>query len=154
MLDEDFQLLGVQLAMPRERIVAGVGADQKLDAELARFVHQFAEQIVVPLHAVEVELHLLGADLLLLAELDHDRKERRRRQDRHAGLGHRVEVAVGGEIGVHDPIDAGFGGGARRTGAARMDRDLQVTPVRLADHGGDLVLRQHLRLRRNGYRPS
>src|ERR1700682_1255865 len=28
-LDEDFQLFGVQLAMPRERIIAGVGADQK-----------------------------------------------------------------------------------------------------------------------------
>src|SRR4029077_15855279 len=37
MLDENFQLLGVQLAMLRERIVAGVGADQKPDAELARF---------------------------------------------------------------------------------------------------------------------
>src|SRR3984893_6225007 len=49
MLDENFQLLGVQLAVSRERIVAGVGADQKLDAELARLVHQFAEQVVVPL---------------------------------------------------------------------------------------------------------
>src|SRR5580700_10205631 len=35
---EDFQLLGVQLAMAGERIVAGVGAVQKLDTELARLV--------------------------------------------------------------------------------------------------------------------
>src|ERR1700675_1799993 len=66
-LDEDFQFLGVQLAVPRERIIASIGADQKLDAELARLVHQLAEQIVMPLHAVEIELYLLGADLLLLA---------------------------------------------------------------------------------------
>src|SRR5262249_23431966 len=35
-LDEDLEFLGVQLAIGRERIVAGVGADQQLDAELAR----------------------------------------------------------------------------------------------------------------------
>src|SRR3984957_744935 len=43
-LDEDFELLGVQFAVAGERIVAGVGADQKPDAELARLVHQLAEQ--------------------------------------------------------------------------------------------------------------
>src|SRR5580704_9388157 len=40
-LDENLQLLGVQLAVPCERIVAGIGADQKFYAELARLVHQF-----------------------------------------------------------------------------------------------------------------
>src|ERR1700730_6187109 len=62
-LHENLQLLGVQFAMPRERIVAGVGTDQEFDAELARLVHQLAEQIVMALHAVEIELHLFGADL-------------------------------------------------------------------------------------------
>src|SRR5262249_46087238 len=33
-LDENFELLGVQLAVAREGVVAGVGADEKLDAEL------------------------------------------------------------------------------------------------------------------------
>src|ERR1700733_13190438 len=42
MLDENLQLLGVQLAVPGERIVAGVGADQEFYAELARLVHQLA----------------------------------------------------------------------------------------------------------------
>ncbi len=123
--------------MPRERIVAGIGADQKPDAELARLVHQFAEQIVVPLHAVEIELHLFGADLLLLAEFAHHGKEGGGRQDRHAGLGDGVEIAIGGEVGMHDPVDAGFGGRAGRAGAARVDGDFQVAPVRLADHRGD-----------------
>jgi len=63
-------------------------------------------------------------------------------------FGDGVEIAVGGEIGVHDPVDAGFGGGAGRASAARMDRDFQVAAVRLADHGGDLVPRQHLRFAR------
>src|SRR5580700_1708629 len=48
-LDENFQLLGVQLAVAGERIVAGVGTDQQPDAELARLVHQLAQKIVVPL---------------------------------------------------------------------------------------------------------
>src|SRR5262249_18033567 len=63
--------------------------------------------------------------------------------DRHAALGHRLEVAVGGEIGMNDPIDAGLGGGAGRAGATRMNADAQVAPVRLAHHGCNLVFRQH-----------
>src|SRR5262245_14102185 len=149
-LNEDFELLGVQLAVACEGIVAGVGSDEELDAELARLVHQLAQEVEVPLHARDVELHLLGADLL--AELDHDRQERGGGNDRHAALGHRLEVAVGGEIGVDDPVDAGLGRGARRAGAAGVNADTQIAPVRLADHGGDLVLRQHLRLARAAVR--
>jgi hypothetical protein len=85
-LNEDLQLLGVQLAVAGERVVAGVGADEELDAELARLVHQLAEQIEVALHAGDVELHLLGADLA--AELDHLSQEGGGRDDRHAGFGH------------------------------------------------------------------
>ena len=143
-LDEDLQLLGVQLAVRRERIVASVGADQELDAELARLVHQLAKQVEVAFHAINVELHLLGFDRL--TELDHDRQERCGGNDRHAALGHRLEVALGGEIGMNDPVDAGLGGGAGRAGATRMNADAQVAPVRLAYHGCDLVFRQHLRL--------
>ena len=61
------------------------------------------------------------------------------------GLGHRFEIAVGGEIGVDDPIDAGFRRGTRGAGAARVNADAQVAPVRLGDDGGNLLLRQHLR---------
>ena len=143
-LDEDFQLLGVQLTVAHEGVVAGIGADQKLDAELARLVHQFAQQVEMPLHAVDVELHLLGADLG--AEFDHHGEESGGRNDRHAGLGHRFEIAIGGEVAMDDPVDAGFGGGARRTGAARVNADAQVAAMRLADHRGDLVFGQHLRL--------
>src|SRR5262249_9918194 len=143
-LDEDLEFLGVQLAIGRERIVAGVGADQQLDAELARLVHQLAKQVEVSFHAIDVELHLLGFDRL--AELDHDRQEGGSGNDRHAALGDRFEVAVGGEIGMNDPVDAGLGGGAGGPGTARMNADAQVAPVRLAHHGCDLVFRQHLRL--------
>src|SRR5262249_11091769 len=44
-----------------------------------------------------------------------------------------------------DPVDAGLGGGARRAGAARMNADAQLAPVRLAHHRGDLLAREHLR---------
>ena len=74
-----------------------------------------------------------------------DGKEGGGRQDRHAGLGDSIEIAIGGEIGMHDPIDAGFRGGARRAGAAGVDGDFQVAAVRFADHGGDFLLGQHLR---------
>ena len=141
---EDLDLLGVQLTVAGELVVARVGADQEPDAELARLVHQLAQEIEVLLHAVDVELHLIGADLV--AEFDHLGEERRGRQDRHAGLGHRFEIAVGREIGVHDPVDASLGGGTRRTRATRVDRDLQVAPMRLADHRRDLVLGDHLRV--------
>ena len=98
----------------------------------------------MPFHAIDIELHLLGSDRL--AELDHDRQERCGGNDRHAALGHRFEIAVGGEIGMNDPVDAGLGGGAGRAGATRMNADTQVAPVRLAHHGCNLVFRQHLRL--------
>src|SRR5262249_48087287 len=86
-LDEDLELLGVQIAMRRERIVAGIGPDQELDAELARLVHQLAKEIEVPLHATDVELHLLGGDLL--AELDPDGPECGGRSARPGRPGHR-----------------------------------------------------------------
>ena len=98
----------------------------------------------MPFHAIDIELHLLGSDRL--AQLDHDRQERCAGNDRHAALGHCLEVAVGGEIGMNDPVDAGLGGGAGRAGATRMNADTQVAPVRLAHHGCNLVFRQHLRL--------
>jgi len=72
--------------------------------------------------------------------------------DRRATLGHRLEVALGGEIGMNDPVDAGLGGGAGRAGATRMNADAQVAAVRLAHHGCDLVFRQHLRLARAAVR--
>ena len=140
----------MQLAVRRERVVAGVGSDQKLDAELARLVHQLAEKVEVPLHPVDVELHLLGAHLL--AELDHHCQECSRGNDRHAGLGHRFEIAVGRQIGVDDPVHSRLGGGAGRACAARMNSDPQVAPVRFADYGGDLLPRQHLRFARAAVR--
>ena len=97
----------------------------------------------MPFHAIDIELHLLGSDRL--AELDHDRQERCGGNDRHAALGHRVEVAVGGEIGVNDPIDAGLGGGAGGPRAARVNADAQVASMRLRNNGCDLLFRQHLR---------
>src|SRR5581483_6691678 len=141
--DENLQLLGVHLAVAHESVVAGISADQKFYAELARLVHQLAKEIEVPLHAIDVELHLLAADFL--AELDHHGEEGRSGDDRHAGLGDGLEIAVAGEIGVNDPVDAGFGGGVGRAGAARMNADAQVAAMRFGDHGGDLFTRQHLR---------
>jgi len=104
----------------------------------------------MPFHAIDIELHLLGSDRL--AELDHDRQERCGGNDRHAAIGHRFEIAVGGEIGMNDPVDAGLGGGAGRAGATRMNADTQVAPVRLAHHGCNLVFCQHLRLARAAVR--
>jgi hypothetical protein len=136
----------------RERIVSGIGADQQLDRQFARLVHQFAEQVEVSLHAIDVDLHLLSGDPL--SELRHDSQEGRGRNDGHAGLSDRFEITVGGEIGMNDPIDPGLGGGAGRACAARMDADAQVAPVRLRDHGCDLLFRQHLRFARAAVRQS
>jgi hypothetical protein len=82
---------------------------------------------------------------IFCAELRHDGQERRGRNDRHPGLGHRFEVPIGGEIGMNDPVHAGLGGGAGRAGATRVDADAQVAPVRLRHNGCDLLFRQHLR---------
>jgi hypothetical protein len=76
----------VQFAVAGEFVVACVGADQEPDTELARLVHQLAQKIEVLLHAVDVELHLIGADLV--AEVHHFVEKRRGRQDRHARLRH------------------------------------------------------------------
>ena len=65
---QDLRLLGVQLAERHEGVVAAVGAAQQPDAELARALHQRHDIVEVPLHAVEVELHLLGADALALLD--------------------------------------------------------------------------------------
>src|SRR6202043_1874341 len=61
-LHEDFQLLRVQLTMRHKRVVAGIGPDEQLDAQLARLVHELAEKIKVPLHSIDVELHMFSAD--------------------------------------------------------------------------------------------
>ena len=90
----------------------------------------------------------------LLVEVEAEAALALQRQDdagegRHeggAGGGHRIEVVLGREVGVQDPVDAGLRRRAGRGRAARVDGDLKMAAVGLSDHGRELVVGKGLKV--------
>jgi hypothetical protein len=76
------------------------------------------------------------------------------RGDGGTGIRYRVQIGLGREIGVKDPINAGEHGIARRAGSPRMDRDLGTMLVSLVDHRRESRQAARFARRPNGNRRS
>ena len=145
--DEQFRFLAVPSAVGESGGVARVTAAQYRDAAGACAADHLKADVQLRPKAIA---HPAGETPRRSAVLDPDPRRGQDRRDRDPGLGDDIEVALGREIAVVDQIDSGLGGGAGRSRAARVDRDLDVVPVGLVDDGGDLVIGDGLRVAPGG----
>ena len=128
--------MGVQFAVGHNRRVAAVGAAQHFDAQAAgggQYLHR-----AFGVAADEVQFIVAAAPLL--AHSERLEQESHRRHYPRPGLGYGVQIALGGEVGVHDPVHPGLRGGFGGAGAPGVNGDAGVAAVRLVHYRRHFLL--------------
>ena len=72
------------------------------------------------------------------------KQEGHRRHYANPGLGDGPQLGLCGQVGVHDPVNPGLGGGLGGAGAPRVNGDAGIPAMGFPDYGGDLFLRHRL----------